>query len=131
LIQARDTFNILITSADENPSADSDFLFFHVLVANLVKHMEGGACGLCSNRRLINPGSDRGKTFDMYAAGDSDIVCPPCIDVGASRHHAISREEYGSRYRGGDDVPQERYNLLDEWAQEQVEEVGYEILFLD
>jgi len=58
------------------------------------------------------------KSPACHAAGKSDIVCPLCIDVDASHHHAIFPEEYGNL---GDDVSQEEYDLLDEWAQERAE----------
>lgn len=116
------TFDVLITSADDNLPADSACLFSNITVPDVISRMEGGVCSFCRGGRLICPGCTGGRAqeFGVFAGCGVDLACPLCIGIDFSLEH---REFLNTYY--WDDAPEEEQKSIDNWLEQRMEELGY------
>jgi hypothetical protein len=117
------TFDILITSADDNVPVDSACLFTNITVPDVISRMEGGACSFCFGGRLFCPGCTGGRAqeFGVFMGCGVGLACPLCIGIDFSlEHRAFLRTYYW------DDPPEEKLESIDNWLQQRMEELGYE-----
>lgn len=116
------TFDILITSADDNLPVDSACLFSNVTVPDVISRMEGGTCSFCSGSRLFCPGCTGGRAqeFGVFMGCSVELACPLCIGIDFSLEHRAFLQTYY-----WDDPPEEEQKSIDNWLQQQMEELGY------
>jgi hypothetical protein len=116
------TFDILITSADDNLPVDSACLFSNVMVPDVISRMEGGVCSFCFGSRLFCPGCTRGRAqaFEVFMGCGVDLACPLCIGIDFSLEHRAFLQTYY-----WDDPPEEKRKSIDDWLEQRMEELGY------
>jgi hypothetical protein len=116
------TFDILITSADDNLLVDSACLFSNLTVPDVISRMEGGACSFCSGSRLFCPGCTGGRAqeFGVFMGCGVGLACPLCIGIDFPlEHKAFLRRYYW------DDPPEEEEESIKNWLQQRMDELGY------
>lgn len=116
------TFDILITSADDNLPVDSACLFSDVTVPDVISRMEGGACSFCFGNRLFCPGCTGGRAqeFGVFMGCGVELSCPLCVGIDFSLEH----KEFLKTYYW-DDPPEEKWNSINDRFQQRMEELGY------
>jgi hypothetical protein len=116
------TFDILITSADDSLPVDSACLFSNVTVPDVISHMEGGICSFCCGGRLFCPGCTGGRAqeFGVFMGCGVSLACPLCIGIDFSLEHRAFLQEYYWK-----DPPEEEGKSMDDRLQQRMEELGY------
>jgi hypothetical protein len=116
------TFEILITPADDGLPADSACLFSDVTVPDIISCMEDGDCSFCSNSRFICPGCTGGRAqkFEVFMGCGVELACPLCMGTDFSQEHKGFLQEYYWH-----EPLEAEQRLVDDWLQQRLEEFGY------